>query len=210
MKKIICLLACLFAGLANAGTILDIEDGFSVTDPGSFTLGWHFTVNSAVTIDGLGLWDEGSDGFSKASGYTVALWENTGGSLLTSVIVDNASTATASASPYGQWRFSDVAALNLGIGDYSVGYLHDVRDDAWRYGTTILSEPGITYIGSFENSGAVLTLPNDPSFALQDGHFGPNLRLVSSISSVPEPSTYAMMALGLLGIAGMRRRQNQA
>ncbi len=32
----------------------------------------------------------------------------------------------------------------------------------------------------------------------------------SSAAPVPEPSTYAMMALGLLGIAGMRRRHNQA
>jgi hypothetical protein len=32
----------------------------------------------------------------------------------------------------------------------------------------------------------------------------------TNVSSVPEPSTYAMMAVGLFGIAGMRRRQNKA
>ncbi len=32
----------------------------------------------------------------------------------------------------------------------------------------------------------------------------------AAVAAVPEPSTYAMMGLGLLGVAGMSRRKNQA
>ncbi len=54
--------ATLVSAPVSATLVLDITGGSTATDSRDFTLGWRFQVNSAITINGLGIWDENSDG----------------------------------------------------------------------------------------------------------------------------------------------------
>ena len=40
----------------NASLVMDFTGGQGGTDNRDYTLGWSFSVNTAITVDGLGLW----------------------------------------------------------------------------------------------------------------------------------------------------------
>jgi hypothetical protein len=199
-----------FAGLilmassvANAGLILDTSSGRAVTDQRSWNLGWSFSVSSQLSIDGLGLFDTGADGFSNQSGYEVGLWNNNGGALLTSVIVDNSATSYGSVSNLGQWFFADISELVLDVGSYTIGYFRPANTDTWLLDATLVGlNSNITFGDRLESRDASLAQPFNVT-GNSDGHFGPNLRVVDS-QPVPEPSTLAIFALGMIGLASRR------
>ncbi len=89
------------------------------------TGGWAFTVLSKITVEGLGIWDEGANGLN--SGHDVGLWKSDG-TLLLSTIVDNTSTPVASTFSRGQWLFDSVTPLELEPGDYVVGAYYANND----------------------------------------------------------------------------------
>ena len=189
------------AGTANATLVLDITGGIASPGDRDFTLGWAFRVNSAITIDGLGIWDEGSNGLNPS--VEVALWENSGQTLLRSTTVTSGSTPVASALAAGQWLFEDVAALLLTPGDYTIGYFRPADTDVFRLSlfTTI---PEITHLGHRSLQGPSLTFPT--SGGLPARFFGPNLRL-SETAQLPEPSTLALFLIALGGLGFMVRRR---
>jgi hypothetical protein len=84
--------------------------------------GWSFSVTSPLTVDGLGLWDAGSNGLFES--HEVGLWLTSTpipeGVLLASATVSNAqSVAVASASASGRWLFSSVPVVTLNPGTYT-------------------------------------------------------------------------------------------
>jgi len=187
---------------ANAVPVIDIVGGNAAFDSRSFTLGWNFTVNSAFTIDALGLWDEGADGFTFGDGYEVALWSDPT-TIIASAIVDNASTATASSNTFGQWMFTDIAALLLTPGNYTLAYLRPGSTDPWRFNTSSVDVfADITFGNRVEQIGASLMFPSVVT-GNSDGHFGTNMR----VSDVPEPGTLALLGLGLFGLAARRKKK---
>ena len=191
------------ANVANAGLILDASSGNVTGDRRVWNLGWSFSVTSQLSIDGLGLFDTGADGFSNQSGYEVGLWNNNSGALLTSVIVDNSATSYASVNNLGQWLFADISELILNVGSYTVGYFRSNNTDTWLIGSTPVGlNPNITFGDRLESRGASLAQPFSVT-GNSNGHFGPNLRVVNS-QSVPEPSTLAIFALGMIGLASRR------
>ena len=203
-NKYLALLAVLLSPIAANATVIDINGGVAAFDSRDFTLGWTFTVNSAFSIDGLGLWDEGADGFDFVEGYQVALWSSSG-DILAQAIVDNTSTATASSNADGLWMFTDIATLLLNPGDYTIGYFRPGNSDQWRFATSSVDVfADITFGERVEQIGNSLMLPTRVT-GNSDGHFGPNMRLTSA--DVPEPGTLALIGIGLAAFGFVRRRK---
>src|SRR5580692_5423432 len=110
--------------LAHADLVLDLQTGGTVGGcsfdciNGGQTFGWAFTVNSTITVDGIGVFDVGA---GPLGGSTQAgLW-TAGGTLLASATISDSSTPVASASADGQWLFENFAAITLTPGDYVLG-----------------------------------------------------------------------------------------
>ena len=82
------------APAAHAELVLDLTGGGTVFpcggcgDASGRTFGWEFTVSGTITVDGIGVWDEGADGIGPD--VLAGLW-NDAGTLLASVTIGNGS-----------------------------------------------------------------------------------------------------------------------
>lgn len=109
---------------------------------------------------------------------------------------------------------SGFSAVSIDISDAGMTVTHSLS--SWSpasfngFHLTVLSGPAITAASYLGGSMNVTSLTVDPSglwvnFAGQgtgDANF--------SITAVPEPETYALMSLGLLGVAAAVRRQRRS
>jgi hypothetical protein len=183
--------------LANLG--LDFTNGGTERSPlADSNYGWSFTVTSPLTIDGLGLWDAGSNGLIES--HEVGLWLTSTpipeGVLLASTTVSNAqSVPVASASASGRWLFSDVPAVTLAPGAYTLGAVYRVGptglfDPFISDAFTIVTEPGLNYGNPREiHNTPNLARPTIIGLNEHQGFFGPNLRVV-----IPEPGGLSLLA----------------
>jgi hypothetical protein len=175
----------------------------SISDPtgqslgnGPFTLGWDFTVNSTITVNGLGVFDSGQDGLAES--HAVGLWDSSG-DLLASTTVGSGLSGTL----VDQFRYNSIAPVTLSADQtYYVGAVWlDGADPMVFNATGLFTNPSITYNASaYVGGSSSLAFPSN-LYSDTTGYFGPN------ISAVPEPSTWAMMLLGFagLGFAGYHR-----
>ena len=71
--------ACIFvlaAGEAASQLAVDFPTAFERTPIADSNYGWAFSVTAPITIDGLGLWDAGSNGL--VENHEVGLWRTFG------------------------------------------------------------------------------------------------------------------------------------
>ena len=199
-------LAALATQPARAGLVMDLTGGGSATPCGACgaigeTVGWSFRVTNAITIDGLGVWDAGSDGIGPAT--QAGLWTSAG-TLLASAPVSNASTVVASASNQGSWLMETISLLTLLPGDYLIGAVFYDSTPTAQLGSSFTNVSDITVGGGVRvgsaNSGLAAPLA---AFGLDI--FGPTMRLAAP-NTVPEPTGLALVGLGLFGLAAFRRR----
>jgi hypothetical protein len=201
----------LMAAPTRADLILDFTDQLPTAFAVPTTFGWSFSVSSSLNVAALGIWDEGGDGL--ALSHQVGLWTNAG-ALLAQATVDNTSIPVASASPAGRWLFTNVAPFNLSAGTYVLGAYYPNLLDTFRQdtGLGITTIPGVTHLNR-RNAFPIDGFAFPDQVFVAGGYFGPNLSTTPvGVTAVPEPSSLALLALGIIGLAynGGRRLGRRA
>jgi hypothetical protein len=209
MPKVICrllvVLACGWTGIANAGLILNAGGGTEGTcgscSPAGSTFGWAFTVNSTITVDGLGIWDFDADGIGP--NVSAGLWID-GGALLASAVISSGS-ALEFATVEGGWRFEDIAELVLTTGNYVLGFTAFPSTPSARVNPLFSTIPEVTYTGPRDSflAGAGLIRPDDNFAGVP--LFGANIR----VAAVPTPATVFLLGLGIAALGYSRRERQQ-
>ncbi len=179
---------------ARAGSVaLSFTGGSGQHFPG-YTVGWAFTATETLSVNSLGWFDDGSDGF--LGDHSVGLYTGTG-NLLASAVV------TTSDPLDGGFRFADITLLTLAPGDYVVA--GTTGDDVFQaFATGVTTAPGITFdAGRFVNTGnntlAFPTQPSDRGLA----YFGANF----TVTSVPEPASVMLLTIGTASVFLYRRHR---
>jgi len=196
-------------GQAMAGPVLDFTGGIAIAEQtDAQTFGWEFVVAAPITITALGIWNEqAADGLINS--HQLGLWNAIGSTLLTSTVITTAnSTAVASSSSAGEWRFTPIVPVTLGPGDYFIGATYAAfDDDAIRLLTNAPSTiAGVTFFTSALAFGTALNVPGEAPGAAP-GIFGPNLFVGPLAAAVPEPSTLAIVGFAVAGLAAFASRR---
>jgi hypothetical protein len=196
---------------ASPGLGLDFTGGTAGPPTGDTVGGWEFTLDVPMEVYALGVWDEGGDGLSL--GHDVGLYSVENETLLATTGIASG-TAVPSIEASGSWVFVDIAPLVLAPGSYVVAATYTHEDlDVVHFVATAAEGPGVTLVSNRLESSSVLVFPSDDTQILDDGIFGPNLRLRTPPPSVPALSPAALILLSALfiGAAGvsLRRRACQ-
>lgn len=211
--------ALLLSASAQAAPLFDFEtadDSFFA--PVRDTLGYAFTVSADITVDGIGMFDFGSDGLDSA--HEVALWSssNTSSTLLVSAIL-NPGTSTAgsdvSISGFGSFIYEDIVALVLGPGSYVLGASFlpaNANKDAVAVSVSSITPNSADAAYLEDRLGQSTGVnANFPDISMgTDSFFGPALRIaVATIppETIPEPMTLTLLMVGMAGI-GLGLRKN--
>lgn len=150
--------------MVQAGTVsIDPTSGTAGLG-GGLTEGYEFAVTNAdgIVVDGLGFWDDQSNGFLLGQTFPVGLWA-TNGTLLSSTVITSTSTLSPSAHPSGDWRVNPVTPVYLPPGSYRLGGLcPDVGANATiGYPSTFQIAPGINLVRFLRHiDGATLIMPD--------------------------------------------------
>ena len=157
----------------------------------------------------LGIWDEGSNGLSYS--HQVGLWskEESTYTLIEETEIGGAGDFTVdSNSDDGRWVFKNITAITLSPGTYVLGayYNYQSQNDFVRVDSevTVIGDGVIEYkAGKFkyDDFGA----PNLTSYIDRPNYFGPNIN-GDLVEPIPEPTTMLLLASGLIGLAGLRRK----
>lgn len=168
---------------------------------GGITEGYEFAVTNAdgIVVDGLGFWDDQSNGFFLGQTFPVGLWEANTGTLLRSTVITSSSALISSAHPGGDWRVNAVTPIFLAPGLYRLGgLLPDVGANATiGHPATFQVAPGISLVRFLRHiDGTTLTMPDigppypeaiflAPAFTFTPGPLVTNTANLFTFSSSP-------------------------
>jgi hypothetical protein len=161
------------------------------------TLGWSFLVNSEITVDGIGVWDDTSAPFGTPA---VAGIFDDSGDLLASAAISSASTPVASSNSDGQWLFESIAPLVLAPGEYEIGSLFFDGAPLGELNPSFTTIPQITVFGP--TIGSIDSGLQAPLTPFPDFFFGATFEVAPSV--VPEPAMFGFL---IVGIAAMILRR---
>ncbi len=164
------------------------------------TVGWSFSVAAGpgVQVTSLGWWDF-TPADPLAAAHEVGIW-NSAGMLLASVTVQPGDALT------GSFRYAAITPITLmGGSTYIIGG-RDLTTDGDVYASAssaLVMDPSITFGQAARSAdGSGFAFPSTLT-ANSGGRFGPNFML----TPVPEPSTYALMLMGVAAVGVLARRR---
>ena len=207
------------AGLASAAYA---GPAWEFTTPGnSFTNGqWDFAtafnVTSDVTVSGLGYYADPLTG--NADGNPVAFYQCDDPSCLGTGTLLATATVTNVFPLTGHFRYVTIAPITLIAGNsYEVAGVSNSDNYTWNdpgFATdpaiTILTDSGQASRWQARGDPAFLTGSGSLDIPGEDGIWGPNVFLGPPVfTGVPEPTTWAMMLLGLGGLGAMARSRRR-
>jgi hypothetical protein len=196
----LCIAALLTIATGNssqAATLVTDPGGevFRLLNPG--TAGFQFTLSLTATdlvVTSLGIIDKDGDGLNTS--HQIGLWE---GSTQLALVTVEAGTANPLINGYRYAELSVPVILTLG-GTYTIGAQTTGSDEFRDSGTSaqFWGEVTDTVARWIQEGPAGFSRPTN--FGGGTGYMAPNMILV------PEPSTAALLLVGLVG-AGLRRRR---
>jgi hypothetical protein len=167
------------------------------------TVGWSFTVNQTISVNGLGVYDSNQDGLVEA--HPVAIWDSTGAEVAKTTVAMGITDALVD-----KFRFHAITPVTLKPGDYVIGSLNIINngdnpkgpwDDMVMPADDKAKGFGINKVITFkhslyaDSSDGKLNVPNNDG-PVGCGYFGPNF------SVTPEPSGLTLLGVGVLSLAG--------
>ena len=197
LKLFLCcgLLALLSLSNLYAASVLSWTGGSFPQSAYQQTVGWNFTVNTALTVASLQWYDPTGTNVLQ---HTVDVWNMSGTLQGTACVGSGCAGSSWSA---GYW--STPVGFALATGTYDIGGWVDVGDPFEWYGATVTTDPAITFIQPVFFHGPVTQFPGTTTCCGSIGFFGPNF----TTGSVPEPGSLGLLASGLVTAVGMLRRK---
>jgi hypothetical protein len=206
------------AGAASAGAGWEFTAAGNSYTNGTWDFATAFTVNSNVTVSGLGYYADPVTG--NADGNPVAFYHCDTADCLTTGTLLATATVTNIYALNGHFRYVTISPIDLVAGEsYEVAGVSNADNYTWD-DPGFATDPSITLL---DTSGqfARWQARGDPAFLTgqgfidrggEDGYWGPNIYLGSSkgfTGGIPEPAAWALMIAGF-GLAGVSLRRRRA
>jgi hypothetical protein len=191
--------------IASIIAVLPGTGGFQNSNYGAnITLGWGFTLASAVTVTDLGYFD-GNSGLTDP--HPVGIW-NSLGNLIGEATVPAGTTANL----VNGFEFVSIAPMLLNPGAYSIGgYANSTSPDEFRFEvSSVATVAGLSFgLANLYTQADSLAQPTTQADAFsQDGYFGPDFLVSGPVTSVPEPGNIGVSLFGLALVIGVRFRRH--
>ncbi len=198
----------LAAGLSAECRAEPINPAISFTTPqgdsnaGAFSLGFTFTTNVTITVNQLGIFD---DGTQAGSTRPVGIFDPEG-DLLTSTTI----TQGTNLSNFFDWASINPLTLTAGH-QYYIAEWVQTSNYAFANFPFMTVNPDITFLGSATTLTPATGLEFPGHFnGLEFGFFGPNFSIAAaSVSEAPSLPIF-LIGLGLLGAFSYRRKRSLA
>jgi hypothetical protein len=173
---------------------------------GSWSFGDLFTVGSSdITVSTLGALDVGLDGFPSTQGILVGLYRESDQTLLASTAVSGSNALV------GNYRFADIPDIQLLANTaYRVVAVNGGEAYNMTQGTPNSVDPRISWNGYGYCASTTLSFCNDQTGTERTwlGNF--QLDNAPGNGTVPEPSSLALLGLGLLALVARRSKGRAA
>ena len=206
-------LACLALPFSAQAQAYDFSSA-PVSHDNPLSFGFQFSTNAAITVNSLGYFDEGQDGF--LTPHEVGLFDASG-KLLTSTLLSAGTVETLD----GKFRYKDITPLALSAGQtFRIAATSYGAQDDWAYGNSggqhgarlsdfsvspdiRIADDASRYLYQGDN---VLRLPmGQAGYTL---YSGPNFKGNFASASTPAPSALLTALFGIVpGMMLLRRRR---